>query len=137
MATPVPVLIESGSQGSSAVGSGLGAGINPFSPDKLDIQVGPLINKGIAWVVVIAFVLSLGFMLWGGLAFILSGGKEDKIKKALGTIRYAIIGLVVTLLATTVISLVGRLFGIDALVNIIDPSQIFAEIDHIISSIGS
>lgn len=136
MATPVPVLIENSRLDNSAIGSGT-VGINPFSPDRLDIEIGPLINKGIAWGVVIAFVLSLAFMLWGGLAFILSGGKEEKIKKALGTIRYAIIGLVVTLLATTVISLIGRLFGIEALVNIIDPGQIFAEIDNIISSIGS
>ena len=67
-----------------------------------------LINKGIALVILVAGFLSIVFMLWGGIRFIISGGKEDKVKSAVHSIRYALIGLIVTILSITVINLVGR-----------------------------
>jgi hypothetical protein len=53
------------------------------------------------------------FIFVGGISFILSGGQEDKIKQAVGTIRYSIIGLIVTILAMTAVTVVGRIFNID------------------------
>lgn len=96
-----------------------------------------LINKGIAWVIIIAFLLSIFFIFYGGIAFILSGGKEDKIKKAVSTIRYAIIGLIVTLLATTIISIIGKIFQYDFLGNIINFNQIFSDIRAIIDTFST
>lgn len=92
-----------------------------------------LINRGIAWVFIIAFLLSIFFIFYGGISFILSGGKDDKIKKAVGTIRYAIIGLVVTLLSITVISILGRIFGYNFIGDIINFGQIFRDIQSIIN----
>ncbi len=112
-----------------------------FQPTELNVIRDPnpflLINKGIAWAIIIAFLLSVFFIFYGGIAFILSGGKEDKIKKAVSTIRYAIIGLVVTLLATTIISIIGRIFGFNFLGSIIDFGQIFADIKTIIDTFTS
>lgn len=96
-----------------------------------------LINKGIAWAIILAFILSVFFIFYGGISFILSGGKEDKIKKAVSTIRYAIIGLVVTLLATTIISIVGRIFGYNFIGEIINFGQIFNDIRSIVESFTS
>ena len=70
-----------------------------------------LINKGIALVIVLAGFLSIVFMLWGGIRFIVSGGKEDKVKSAVSSIRNALIGLIITILSITVINLVGRVFN--------------------------
>ncbi|MFA6259421.1 MAG: hypothetical protein WCX29_02325, partial [Candidatus Peribacteraceae bacterium] len=44
---------------------------------------------------IIAAILSLIYIIVGGISFILSAGNEEKIKKAVNTIRFAIIGLVV------------------------------------------
>ncbi|MBT3349462.1 hypothetical protein HN954_00755 [bacterium] len=65
----------------------------------------------------IAFIIAAGlaavFIFIGGMNFILSGGNEEKIKTAVNTIRYAIVGLVVTILSFTFVTIVGRIFGLD------------------------
>lgn len=78
-------------------------------------QVLEIINRGLAYAIIIAGFLSVVFIFVGGISFILSGGQEDKIKSAVGTIRYAIIGLIVTILATVIIGTVGKALGIDVI----------------------
>ena len=78
-----------------------------------DYQVLEIINRGIAYAIIVAGFLSVIFIFVGGISFILSGGQEEKIKSAVGTIRYAIIGLIVTILATVIIGIVGRALGLD------------------------
>ena len=66
-----------------------------------------IINRGLAYTIIVAAFLSVVFILVGGISFILSGGQEDKIKSAVGTIRYAIVGLIVTILASVIVGTVG------------------------------
>lgn len=72
-----------------------------------------IINRGIAYAIIIAGLLSVVFIFVGGISFILSGGQEEKIKQAVSTIRYAIIGLVVTVLAVVIVGIVGKALDID------------------------
>ena len=72
-----------------------------------------IINIGLAYAIVIAGLLSVIFIFIGGISFILSGGQEEKIKQAVSTIRYAIIGLVVTVLAIVIVSTIGKALGLD------------------------
>ncbi|MFH1375949.1 MAG: hypothetical protein ABIH35_04755 [Patescibacteria group bacterium] len=60
-----------------------------------------------------AGALSIVFIFFGGFSFILSGGDEGKVKQAIHTIRYAIIGLVISLLSLVFVPLIGRLFGVN------------------------
>lgn len=92
-----------------------------------------LINKGIALVILLAGFLSIVFMLWGGIRFIISGGKEDKVKSAMHSIRYALIGLVVTILSITIINLVGRVFNLQ-LVNYLSFDGIIATINGLFTT---
>jgi ABC-type Fe3+ transport system permease subunit len=94
-----------------------------------------LINKGLAYAILIAIVLSVIFVFYGGITFILSGGKEEKVKSAMNTIRYAIIGLVVTVFATTFIALIGKLLGYDLISQITDINRIMQDVQAIISSL--
>ncbi len=66
----------------------------------------------LALALIAASVLSIFFIIWGGITFILSAGNEEKIKKAVHTIRYAIIGLVVTFVAFFAVSFVANLLDI-------------------------
>lgn len=91
-----------------------------------------LANKAVAYAILIAGFLSLVFMFVGGISFILSGGKEEKVKAAVSTIRYALIGLVVTIISITVINLVGSVFGFD-LVNYISFSYIIDIVNNFFS----
>ncbi len=92
-----------------------------------------IINRGIAYAIIIAGFLSVVFIFLGGISFILSGGQEDKIKQAVSTIRYAIIGLIVTVMAIVIVGLVGRALGLD-IIHYLNPSDIFETVRNITSS---
>lgn len=72
-----------------------------------------IINKGLAYAIIIAGLLSVIFIFIGGISFILSGGQEDKIKQAVSTIRYSIIGLIITILSVVIVGSVGKVIGLD------------------------
>lgn len=74
-----------------------------------------LLNLGVAIAIILAGGLSVFYIFVGGISFILSGGQEDKIRQAIHTIRYAIIGLIVTILSVTIIKIIGFIFGFDLL----------------------
>ena len=95
-----------------------------------------IINIGLAYAIIIAGFLSVVFIFVGGISFILSGGQEEKIKSAVGTIRYAIIGLIVTILATVIIGTVGKAMGLD-IIKYLNFGDIVQTITDITSSGGS
>lgn len=77
------------------------------------LSVKDIINRGIAYALLAAGLLSIIFIFIGGISFITSGGNEDKIKQAVSTIRYAIVGLIVTIVAVLVVNVLGRAIGLD------------------------
>ncbi len=97
-----------------------------------DYEIIELVNRGIAYAIIAAAFLSVIFIFYGGISFILSGGQEDKIKSAVSTIRYAIVGLIVTILATVIVGTVGKLMGL----NILEYIN-FRDIIDIVTNIGS
>ncbi|TSC57572.1 MAG: Uncharacterized protein Greene041619_1088 [Candidatus Peregrinibacteria bacterium Greene0416_19] len=66
----------------------------------------------IALSLIAASLLCLVFIIVGGITFILSAGNEEKIKKAVHTIRFAIIGLFVTFIAFFAVSWISNLLDI-------------------------
>ncbi len=66
----------------------------------------------IAFGLIIASILSLIYIIVGGITFILSAGNEEKIKKAVHTVRYSIIGLFVSFLAFFLVSWIAKLLDI-------------------------
>ncbi len=95
-----------------------------------------VINRAIAYAIIVAGFLSVVFIFYGGISFILSGGAEDKIKQAVSTIRYAIIGLVVTLFSVVIVAFVGRAMGLDV-IQYINLGEIFDLVTNITSGEGS
>jgi len=98
----------------------------------LDAQMdfGEFILLAISLFVLAAGLLSIMFILWWGLLLILSGGKDDKIKPAINTIRYAVIWVVVTVLTIFLFPVFGRLLGLDV-ERYAKPQRIFAKIEEI------
>lgn len=72
-------------------------------------------NLAVAIAIIVAGILSVFYIFVGGISFILSGGQEEKIKQSVNTIRYAIIGLVVTIFSVTIIKILGLIFDFDLL----------------------
>ncbi|HRH93797.1 MAG TPA: hypothetical protein PKV72_04690 [Candidatus Peribacteria bacterium] len=66
----------------------------------------------IAFGLILSSILSLVYIIIGGITFILSAGNEEKIKKAVHTVRYAIIGLFVSFIAFFLVSWIAKLLEI-------------------------
>lgn len=94
------------------------------------MNFGEFVLLGISLFVLSAGLLSILFILWGGLLLILSGGKDDKIKPAINTIRFAVIGVVVTVLTIFLFPVFGRLLGLDV-EKYAKPQRIFEKIEEI------
>jgi len=95
-----------------------------------------LINLAVAVIIIGAGLASLAYTLIGGFQFITSGGEPDKSQKALNTIRYSLIGLAVTIMAFTLVTIVGKVFGFD-LIGYIDFNVIFRIVNSWTSGGGS
>lgn len=98
-----------------------------------DLNLMTLIQMFVVYSFIIAAALSAVFIFVGGMSFILSGGNDEKIKQAVNTIRYAIIGLVITILSFTFITIVGRMFGLNFL-DYLSYGQIKNSINRLIST---
>lgn len=61
---------------------------------------------------VAAVLLSLGFLIFGGIKWIMSGGDKGKLDSARGTIVASIVGLVISFFAFSIVSIVGYIFGV-------------------------
>lgn len=90
-------------------------------------EIVEIINKGLAYAMIIAGLLSVVFIFLGGISFILSGGQEDKIKTAVSTIRYSIVGLIITILSVVIVGTVGRVIGLD-IIKYINLAEIYDNI---------
>jgi len=95
-----------------------------------------LINRGIAYAIIAAGLLSVVYIFFGGISFILSGGDEEKIKQAVGTIRYAIIGLVITILAVIIVNAVGQIVGLNP-IQYMNFNEIISIIQNISNDLSS
>ncbi len=88
----------------------------------------------IALALIAASILSLIFIIVGGITFILSAGNEEKIKKAVHTIRFSIIGLFITFIAFFAVSWISKLLDIPFELNF---STVVALMQEIFSAISS
>lgn len=57
-------------------------------------------------------VIALAALIWGGVLYIISLGNDQDIQKAKKIIIYAIVGLVVVMLAGLVVNVVINIFGV-------------------------
>lgn len=68
------------------------------------------IRSFIEFITVVAIILSVFFLIWGGIKWVMSGGDKGKIEQARSAIIASIVGLVISLLAYFITSVVVRIF---------------------------
>lgn len=107
-----------------------------FSGILQDASLTEIIQKFVVIAFIIAGLLSAIFIFVGGISFILSGGNDEKIKKAVNTIRYSIVGLIVTIFSFTFVTIIGRFFGLNFL-DYISWDMIKESIQQVISTTKS
>jgi uncharacterized protein YacL len=82
---------------------------------------GNVIRNVIIAVLVVATLISLFFLIRGGINWILSGGDKAKVTAARETLVAAIVGLIITFLAYFILNLVLSLFGL-SFTNLVIPN---------------
>ena len=62
-------------------------------PDLINssYELTDIVRIAIALVVLVSGFMAVVFILWGGVMLILSGGKDEKVKPAVNSIRFAIL----------------------------------------------
>ena len=51
-------------------------------------------------------IISVLMLIWGGLRYVVSGGKSEKVTDAKNTVLYAIIGLIISILSYAIVNFV-------------------------------
>ena len=74
-----------------------------------------IIQDVMVYLITGAIILSLLFLLWGGIGWIMSGGEKSKIEAARKKIIYSVAGLLLVFFSFVIIITVGRLFRVDIL----------------------
>lgn len=82
-------------------------------PDEGLGDLQSLIRWGTTALMITAVILTLFFLILGGIQWITSRGNKDALQAAQRKIIYASIGLVVTLAAFFIVNFVGNFFGIE------------------------
>lgn len=90
--------------------------IQSFSNDSVQVFGGhsPFLLIGLAILddlIRVAAMVAVGFVIWGGIQYTMSQGAPDQTKRAQQTIINALIGLVVAILAASIVSFIGNRIG--------------------------
>ncbi len=108
-ATPTPQTIR-------VAPTGQWAGLSNFS-------FGAVVSALITLILVVAAIVFVFMLLWGGFKYISSGGDKGQLESSRGTITAALIGLTILFATWAIINLVSTFFGVD-LININLPSAL-------------
>lgn len=79
-------------------------GINPIDN---------LLRTGVTILIISAIVLSLAFIVIGGIQWIVSGGDKAGVESARNKIVYSVIGLIIVFFSYFVIRVIGYMFGVN------------------------
>lgn len=71
-----------------------------------------LLGVGITLLFVFSIILTLFFLIYGGISFITSAGDKQKVVAARQKLTFAVIGLIVVLSAYFIVNFVYGLFGL-------------------------
>jgi len=75
-------------------------------------NLGQIIGAGVTFVLIVAVLVALFFLIFGGIRWITSGGDKAKVDSARQMITAAIVGLVIAFLAFFILSLALSFFGL-------------------------
>lgn len=98
-------------------------------------SAGEMITTGVAIVVFVAVLCAVLFIVWGGVMLILSGGKDEKVKPAINSIRYSVIGLIVIVISLFVAPKIVEFMGLDGIQDYLAPNRVFASMKNIANTV--
>lgn len=95
-----------------ALSSGIFTNVHAISMIGYDNEtVGDIAEKIIAWILLFAGAVAVLFIIWGGFLYVTSAGNKDRIEQAKKTLTYAIVGLIVIILARFIVNFIDFNIG--------------------------
>ncbi len=88
-----------------------------FPPAGIFPTFGSLASDIVSVLMSVAFILSIFFIIFGGIRMVTAGGDPKKLAGAGDVIKYAIIGLAVTILAFVILQVVQYFLQSSVLIN--------------------
>lgn len=89
--------------------------VGSFGPlaDVTAKDFGAIVGRIITIAFVLAIVIALGFLVYGGIKWITSGGDKTAVEGARNTIVAAIVGLVIVFLSYFILNIILGFFGLE------------------------
>lgn len=81
-----------------------GTTIPSLTPKGGALEADTLVTNLISWVLWAAGIIAFAYLIWGGIMFVTSKGDSGKATEARNTILYAIIGIIVVVLAIMILN---------------------------------
>lgn len=75
-------------------------------------SINAVLSFAITTILVVAILLTLFFLIYGGIDMISSGGDKQKVTNARQKLTFAIVGLIIVLLSFFIVNTIGNIFGI-------------------------
>lgn len=75
-------------------------------------RLGSIIGAVVTFLLIVVAIISLFYLIYGGLRWVTSGGDKGKVDEARKTVIAAIVGLVIAFLAFFIINVVLSFFGL-------------------------
>lgn len=80
-----------------------------------------LLSVGLTILLTLAVLLTLFFLINGGVDMIMSGGDKQKVVNARHKLTFAVIGLIVVLFSFFIVNVIGQLFNVEPIGHIYIP----------------
>ena len=87
--------------------------LSHLTPSKVGFAGEGILGLIIQLMFLLAVILSLFYIIWGGIQWIMSGGEKQGVEAARAKITYAVIGLILTFFAFFIMGLIGAFFNVD------------------------
>ncbi|MBS9784422.1 hypothetical protein KGV55_03655 [Candidatus Gracilibacteria bacterium] len=71
-----------------------------------------IVGTAVAIIVLASGFFSIGYVIWGSLLLVVSGGDDKKVKDAINHMRYAVVGIILLVFMLVVAPVFFRLLGI-------------------------
>lgn len=75
-------------------------------------NLGGIIGAAVTFILIVAVLIAMFFLIWGGIKWITSGGDKGKVDSARQTITAAIVGLIIAFLAFFILQVALGFFGL-------------------------
>ena len=89
----------------------------------------------IALVVVIASFISILYVILGWFQMVLSWWEEEKVKKAINSIRFSVFGVIVIIFLIYIFSVISDMIGFPLTKEYVNPEVVFENVQKIINFI--